>query len=98
MNTEEARQDSEHAADALGHPLGASGARITGEAAQILQDEKGANYALATMCIGGGQGIATILKKPANDNLYPDDKNCWVPPPVKQRIQKGAGKPAAPKP
>lgn len=47
---------------ALGHPLGASGARITGEAAKILHD-KGGNYALATMCIGGGQGIATVLKK-----------------------------------
>jgi acetyl-CoA acyltransferase len=49
---------------ALGHPLGASGARITGKAAQMLHDE-GKEYALATMCIGGGQGIATILKRPA---------------------------------
>jgi acetyl-CoA acyltransferase len=48
----------------LGHPLGASGARITGEAARVLQQE-GKEYALATMCIGGGQGIATILKKPS---------------------------------
>ena len=46
---------------ALGHPLGASGARITGKAAQILQ-RKGGKYALATMCIGGGQGIATVLE------------------------------------
>ena len=46
---------------ALGHPLGASGARITGKAASLLKREKG-NYALATMCIGGGQGIATILE------------------------------------
>lgn len=47
---------------ALGHPLGASGARITGKAAQLMNknDEK---YALATMCIGGGQGIATILER-----------------------------------
>jgi acetyl-CoA acyltransferase len=50
---------------ALGHPLGASGARITGEAAKLLHD-KGGDYALATMCIGGGQGIATILKKPSS--------------------------------
>jgi acetyl-CoA acyltransferase len=50
---------------ALGHPLGASGARITGEAAKLLHD-KGGEYALATMCIGGGQGIATILKKPSS--------------------------------
>ena len=46
---------------ALGHPLGASGARITGKAASLLRREKG-RYALATMCIGGGQGIATILE------------------------------------
>ncbi len=47
---------------ALGHPLGASGARITGKAAQLLHDT-GGNYALASMCIGGGMGIATILEK-----------------------------------
>jgi len=46
---------------ALGHPLGASGARITGKAATLLKSE-GKTYALATMCIGGGQGIATILE------------------------------------
>ncbi len=46
---------------ALGHPLGATGARITGKAAQLLQRE-GKRLALATQCIGGGQGIATILE------------------------------------
>ncbi|HYE37588.1 thiolase family protein [Methylocaldum sp.] len=46
---------------ALGHPLGASGARITGKAASLLKREK-KRYALATQCIGGGQGIATILE------------------------------------
>lgn len=46
---------------ALGHPLGATGARITGKAASLLKREK-ARYALATQCIGGGQGIATILE------------------------------------
>ncbi|MDG2319336.1 MAG: thiolase family protein [Rhodospirillaceae bacterium] len=46
---------------ALGHPLGATGARITGKAAQIMRRE-GKKYALATQCIGGGQGIATILE------------------------------------
>ena len=46
---------------ALGHPLGASGARITGKAAALLQRE-GKSLALATMCIGGGQGIATVLE------------------------------------
>jgi acetyl-CoA acyltransferase len=46
---------------ALGHPLGATGARITGKAAAVLKRE-GGKYALATQCIGGGQGIATVLE------------------------------------
>ena len=46
---------------ALGHPLGASGARITGKAASLLQ-RGNKQYALATQCIGGGQGIATVLE------------------------------------
>ncbi|KAF3984282.1 MAG: thiolase family protein [Methylococcales symbiont of Hymedesmia sp. n. MRB-2018] len=46
---------------ALGHPLGATGARIVGKAASLLQREN-KQYALATQCIGGGQGIATILE------------------------------------
>jgi len=46
---------------ALGHPLGATGARITGKAAALLVREK-KQFALATQCIGGGQGIATILE------------------------------------
>lgn len=46
---------------AIGHPLGATGARITGKAAQLL-GRTGGKYALATQCIGGGQGIATLLE------------------------------------
>ncbi|MEJ2015734.1 MAG: thiolase family protein, partial [Limibacillus sp.] len=46
---------------ALGHPLGATGARITGKAAQLLKRE-GKQFALSTQCIGGGQGIATVLE------------------------------------
>ncbi len=46
---------------ALGHPLGATGARITGKAAALLKRE-GKSLALATQCIGGGQGIATVLE------------------------------------
>ena len=45
----------------IGHPLGATGARITGKAAALLK-RTGGRYALATQCIGGGQGIATILE------------------------------------
>jgi len=47
---------------ALGHPLGASGARITGKAASLLRAE-GGRYALSTMCVGGGQGCATVLER-----------------------------------
>ena len=47
---------------ALGHPLGMSGARITGTAALELR-ERGTRYALATMCIGVGQGIALALER-----------------------------------
>lgn len=46
---------------AIGHPLGATGARITGKAAQLL-GRHGVRYGLATQCIGGGQGIATVLE------------------------------------
>jgi len=46
---------------AIGHPLGATGARIVGKAASLLK-RGGGKYALATQCIGGGQGIATVLE------------------------------------
>ena len=46
---------------AIGHPLGATGARITGKAAQVLKRD-GGRYALSTQCIGGGQGIATVME------------------------------------
>jgi len=47
---------------ALGHPLGCSGARITGTLAHIL-NEQDAQFGLATMCIGLGQGVATVLER-----------------------------------
>jgi acetyl-CoA acyltransferase len=56
-----AKMNIDGGALALGHPLGASGARIAGKAASLLKRE-GKQFALATMCIGGGQGIATILE------------------------------------
>lgn len=46
---------------AIGHPLGASGARIVGKLASLLVREK-KKYGLATMCIGGGQGTAIVLE------------------------------------
>lgn len=59
INTDKLNIDG--GAIALGHPLGASGARITGKAATLLR-RQGGKYALSTMCIGGGQGVATILE------------------------------------
>lgn len=47
---------------ALGHPLGCSGGRISGALARIL-NEKDAQLGLATMCIGMGQGVATVLER-----------------------------------
>ena len=46
---------------ALGHPLGCSGARITGTLAHQLKDHN-KKYGLATMCIGLGQGVATVIE------------------------------------
>ncbi|CDZ40030.1 Beta-ketoadipyl CoA thiolase [Neorhizobium galegae bv. officinalis] len=61
------QEDAEHinpngGAIALGHPLGMSGARISGTAALELSLRRG-RYALATMCIGVGQGIAVALER-----------------------------------
>jgi len=61
LGIDPAKVNLDGGAIALGHPLGASGARITGKAAANLKRE-GGKYAVATMCIGGGQGIATVLE------------------------------------
>ena len=47
---------------AIGHPLGASGARIVGTLARELQ-QTGKKYGIATLCIGGGQGFATLMQR-----------------------------------
>lgn len=56
-----ARLNLDGGAIAIGHPLGASGARIVGKLATLLKRE-GKKYGLATMCIGGGQGTAIVLE------------------------------------
>ncbi len=61
LNLDLSKINLEGGAIALGHPLGASGARITGKAAQLLK-RSGKRYALATLCVGGGQGMATVLE------------------------------------
>src|SRR6185437_6543711 len=62
LHLDESKINLDGGAIALGHPLGATGARITGKAASLLKREKG-KYALSTQCIGGGQGIATVLER-----------------------------------
>ncbi len=62
LGIDQSKLNLDGGAIALGHPLGASGARITGKLASLMQRE-GKKLGLATMCIGGGQGTAIILEK-----------------------------------
>lgn len=62
LESDDERVNIDGGALAIGHPLGASGARILGKAASLLNRLDG-EYALASMCIGGGMGIATVLRK-----------------------------------
>lgn len=62
MKDDDARVNAWGGAIALGHPLGASGARLATTAVNRLHTQ-GGRYALCTMCIGVGQGIALILEK-----------------------------------
>ena len=59
---DEERVNPNGGAIAIGHPLGMSGVRIALSAA-IEMNDRGARRALATMCIGVGQGIATVLER-----------------------------------
>lgn len=61
LNINPERVNIKGGAIALGHPLGMTGVRLVGTIARILQIEKG-KYGLATACIGGGQGVATIIE------------------------------------
>jgi|TARA_B100001094_G_scaffold328817_1_gene390100 acetyl-CoA acyltransferase len=61
LGIDEKKVNLDGGALALGHPLGATGARITGKAANLLRREN-KKYALATQCIGLGMGIATVIE------------------------------------
>jgi len=63
LGIDQSRTNIDGGAISIGHPLGASGARITGKAASIL-DRSGSSRAIATMCIGGGMGMAMALERP----------------------------------
>ena len=62
LGIDPARVNVKGGAIAIGHPLGASGTRLVGTLARILNIE-GGKYGLATACIGGGQGASTILER-----------------------------------
>jgi len=62
LGIEPERVNVKGGAIAIGHPLGATGARLVGTLARIL-NENDADYGLATACIGGGQGIATVIER-----------------------------------
>jgi len=61
LNIDQKKVNLDGGALALGHPLGATGARITGKAAELLKREN-KKYALSTQCIGLGMGIATVIE------------------------------------
>lgn len=63
LSVDPAKLNLDGGAIALGHPLGASGARITGKVVNLLQ-RTNQKYGLASMCIGGGQGVAIVLENP----------------------------------
>jgi len=62
LGIEHKRVNVSGGAIAIGHPLGASGARLVGTLARQLH-ERGKQYGVATLCVGGGQGFATVLEK-----------------------------------
>jgi acetyl-CoA C-acetyltransferase len=63
LGIDENRVNVKGGAIAIGHPLGATGARLVGTLARQLQ-LYGKEYGLATACVGGGQGYAVILQRP----------------------------------
>src|SRR5205823_4714774 len=58
----EDRTNPNGGAIAIGHPIGATGARLAGTALRELQ-RRGGRYAIATLCIGVGQGLATLFER-----------------------------------
>ena len=63
LGLDPARVNIHGGAIALGHPLGASGARVLGTLARELQ-ETGKEHGMATVCVGGGQGFSILLQRP----------------------------------
>lgn len=61
LGLDRAKTNTNGGAIALGHPVGASGSRITGHLAYEMK-RKGVKYSIGSACIGGGQGIAVLLE------------------------------------
>ena len=61
LGIEEERLNVNGGAIALGHPLGCSGARLSGTLVRELR-RRGGSYGVATMCVGVGQGLATVFE------------------------------------
>ncbi len=61
LGIDETKVNTRGGAVAIGHPLGASGARIATTLLHRMRDE-GAKYGVATMCVGQGQGVATVFE------------------------------------
>jgi acetyl-CoA C-acetyltransferase len=66
LGLDRARLNIHGGAIALGHPLAATGVRLTVTAARALRLRKG-RYAIASACVGGGQGIAVLLENPDHE-------------------------------
>ena len=66
LGIEQDRVNIKGGGTAIGHPLGATGARLIGTLARIL-NEKGARYGCANACCGGDQGVATIIEREKYD-------------------------------
>ena len=62
LGLERAKTNTNGGAIALGHPLAASGSRISAHLAHELH-RTGSRYAIGSACIGGGQGIALLLER-----------------------------------
>ncbi|MEM3356595.1 MAG: acetyl-CoA C-acyltransferase, partial [Candidatus Bathyarchaeia archaeon] len=62
LNIDEDKVNIHGGAIAIGHPLGATGARLVGTLARLL-NYRGKEYGVATACVGGGQGHAIVLRR-----------------------------------
>ena len=80
MRVDPAKLNLDGGAIAIGHPLGASGARLVGHLATVLE-RTGGRYGLATMCIGGGMGVAMVIENPKYIEKANANNSCCAPKP-----------------